>query len=429
MRLKYFVFMLLVAVMPSVRGQDNPPETQIKTGSPFNQSKFVPDISMIVDFSYVSRDLDNTQFSMLSLPGLHAPIETSQGDEGSNAHRGFNLNYGEMSLYSIVDPYFDLFAVLHFAPEHAGLEEAYITTRKLPYGFQVKAGKFLSGIGRMNEQHEHYLDFAERPLVLNAFFGDEGLNELGARITWVAPTDLYLMLSAEILTGENEASFGTSGFSDQNGIVNISESEGPNLLVGYMRSSFDIEDAAVLFGISYAHGKTRMDENFSAPDGEGTALDASTDILAGNLTVKYIVDAIRYVSFQSEYMYRSTEGSFYNRDTSFTVEMYALEKQQAGFYSQLVAKLGFRWRAGIRYDLLNLNNVLIENANQSFPKNLARYSAMVEYNPTEFSRLRLQLNHDRSKYIHTSGGLMYKPYTEVILQLNIAIGAHGAHSF
>ncbi len=417
MNFKY-IFPILITAVAAVVGQSNPAEAQTKTGSPFSQSKFVPDISMIVDFSWVSRDLDNNVFSELQVPGYHH----EDGDEhGSfNSHKGFNLNYGEITLYSIVDPYFDLFAVLHVAQEHAGLEEAYMTTRKLPYGFQLKAGKFLSGIGRINEQHVHYLDFVDRPLVLKAFFGEEGLNELGARITWVAPTDFYLMLGTESLTGENEASFGTIGFGDQNGQVNIHKQEGPSLLVSYARSSFDIADAAILFGVSHAHGTTRMDEEFSASDGAGTAIDACTDILSGNLTVKYIIDAIKYVSWQIEYMYRSTEGSLYSRDTSFAVEQYTLEKQQAGLYSHLVAKLGLRWRAGIRYDLLDLNDVIIGNTNQNLPKNLARYSAMVEYNPTEFSRLRLQFNHDRSKYVHTADGLVFKPYTEFILQLNIA---------
>jgi len=430
MKYSFFIFIAFLAIMPPLRGQDNSPEPQSTSSSPFNQSKFVPDISMIVDFSWVSRDLNNNVFSELHMPGLTHHHHDKDHEHGSlNANKGFNLNYGELSFYSIVDPYFDLFAVLHVAEEHAGLEEAYITTRKLPYGFQLKAGKFLSSFGRLNEQHTHYLDFAERPLILKSFFGDEGLNELGARITWVAPTDMYLMLGTEILMGENEASFGTSGFSDVNGLVNIHERENPNLFIGYARSSFDIEEAAVLFGLSYAHGKTRMDEDFSASDGEGTAIDATTNIICGDLTVKYILDAIKYVSFQSEYMYRSTEGSLYNRDTSFAVEKYALEKQQGGFYSQLVAKLGLQWRAGVRYDLLNFNDVRIGNTKQNYPKNPTRYSAMVEYSPTEFSRLRLQLNHDRSKYQHTSDGLSYKPYTEVILQLNIAIGAHGAHSF
>jgi hypothetical protein len=415
-----------MTVMSSSKGQENSPEPQTTSSSPFSQSKFVPDISMIVDFSYVIRDLKNKKYSLLGLPGLNSPLNANLNTDESNARRGFNLNYGEMALYSIVDPYFDLFAVLHFTPEHAGLEEAYITTRKLPYGFQVKAGKFLSSIGRINEQHEHTWDFVQRPLVSQAFFGAEGLNELGARITWVAPTDIYLMLGAEILNGDNEVSFGTMGFSDPFGNVNIRKSEGPNLLATYARSSFDIDDASLLYGLSYVHGTSRADQNFSSSSGEGLAIDAATDIFSGDLTVKYILDPIRSISFQSEYMYRVMDGKFYGHDSTQSVQINGLIKHQAGLYSQIVAKLDQRWKIGVRYDFLNLNDVTLGALDQRFPKNLVRYSAMAEYNPTEFSRLRLQWSYDRSKYIQT---ITHEPYSEVILQFNVSIGAHGAHSF
>jgi hypothetical protein len=427
MRILFFS-MMIFAILSFAEGQESSNKQQPSVSSPFDQSKFVPDISMIVDFSWISRDLGNDLFSGLQMPGLTGTAGSSE--EGiPNFKKGFNFNYCEMSFYSIVDPYFDLFAVLHLSPEHAGLEEAYAETRKLPYGFQIKAGKFLSGFGRLNEQHTHYLDFAERPLVLNAFFGDEGLNEIGARLTWVAPTDFYLMLGMEVLTGQNSSSFGTAGFSEVNGTVDVRSVEDPGLYVGYFRSSFDAGDAAILFGLSYAHGKTRTDDNFSAPDGEGTAVDAAADILGGNLTVKYSMDAIRYIAFQSEYLYRLTEGSFYSRDAALNVEKSSLKKKQAGFYSQLVTKLSLRWRAGLRYDLMNLNNVQVGITGSNYPKDPARYSAMVEYDPTEFSRLRLQMNHDRSKYLLSSGTWSYEPFTEIILQLNLAIGAHGAHSF
>ena len=137
------------------------------------------------------------------------------------------------------------------------------TTRKLPYGFQVKAGKFLASFGRVNEQHEHYWDFANRPLIATALFGEDGLNEIGAQATWVAPTSFYLVFGAEVLNGANEQSFGTSGISNPTGSIAINAVQGPNLFVGYIRSSFDIEDASILFGISNAMGTTRTDQGFS----------------------------------------------------------------------------------------------------------------------------------------------------------------------
>jgi hypothetical protein len=46
----------------------------------------------------------------------------------------------------------------------------------------------------------------------------------------------------------------------------------------------------------------------------------------------------------------------------------------------------------------------------------------VEFNPTEFSRLRLQYNYDRAARDGETNN-------EVFLQLILAIGAHGAHPF
>jgi hypothetical protein len=50
---------------------------------------------------------------------------------------------------------------------------------------------------------------------------------------------------------------------------------------------------------------------------------------------------------------------------------------------------------------------------------------MLEFNPTEFSRFRLQYVFDRSRYLEGE----QKSIHEVLLQMNIAVGPHGAHSF
>jgi hypothetical protein len=398
--------------------------------SPFNQSKFVPDISFIMDFSYISRDIDNDIYSRLFTPDFtHHHQYEDASHEHSSTTRGFNFNYGELSLSSVVDPYFDLFAVIHFAPDHIEMEEAYFTTRSLPLGFQIKAGKFLSGFGRINEQHSHYLDFAERPLIVTSFFGDEGLNEIGARMSWVAPTQFYLMFGGELLMGENEGSFGKTNIEDPNGRLNIHTNENPSLFVGYARTSFDIGEASILFGTSLAHGLTRHNEDFSSTEAEGSALDAITNIYGVDLTVKYIIDAIRSITFQNEALYRITDGTSYHRINS-TIETGAINEAQCGIYSQLISKLGLQWRAGVRYDALAFQEVSLDGQKENLPTYGHRFSGMIEYSPTEFSRFRLQINHDRSKYYFITDSLLsHKPFTEVILQCTNSIGAHGAHSF
>jgi hypothetical protein len=402
---------------------------QSREGSAFDQSKFVPDIALILDISGVERDMTDQKYYSLTIPGFSYPFLNQQSSSGLNAHRGMNFNYGELSLYSVVDPYFDLFAVIDLAPESASLEEAYFTTRKLPYGFKIKAGKFLVSFGRINEQHEHYWDFAGRPLIAAALFGEDGLNEIGAQVTLVAPSSFFLLFGAEVLNGANEQSFGTTGFNDPRHSVAIDAVQGPNLFIGFIHSSFDIEDASILFGISNAMGTTKTDQGFSSTGGMGEAVNANTDIIGGDLTVKYSLDAIRFVSLQSEYMYRVMNGTEYKRDSLNVVSSPSLDKHNSGFYVQVAAKLDQLWRIGVRYDLLMQNDVALGRADQHMPSNLPRYSAMIEYSPTEFSRLRLQFDRDESRYVQASGGWSQQPYTQVILQANLTIGAHGAHAF
>jgi hypothetical protein len=398
-------------------------DTLAKSGSPFSQAKFVPDISLILDCSYLHRNVSDEQNSGLLLPGYAGSSEHSPHREG------FNLNYAEITFYSVVDPYFELFAVCHLSEEHFHLEEAYWLTKKLPVGFQLKAGKFLSSFGRINELHTHYWDFADRPLVHQAMFGVEGLNEVGARMTWVAPTEVYLLLGGEVLMGENEASFGRTGFLLPRENIHVNSVKGPGLFVGYLESSVDIGDASVLVRLSGAHGKTRGDEDFSSGAPGSRALSANTTVLGGALTVKHTLDAIRYISFQSEYLWRHTDGTSYSLDLTQQVHQSALENRQSGLYAQAVMKFDLRMRGGLRFDLLQGNEVMENGQRRDLPESLPRFSGMIEFNPTEFSRIRLQYNYDLSRYNETNQQLNRMTVHELSLQVNLAIGAHGAHSF
>ena len=82
-------------------------------------------------------------------------------------------------------------------------------------------------------------------------------------------------------------------------------------------------------------------------------------------------------------------------------------------------------RVGARFDLLAQNSITKDGVKQPLDNMLQRYTTMLEYSPTEFSRFRLQYAYDRSRFLDG----VQKPIHEVLLQMNIAVGPHGAHSF
>ena len=391
---------------------------------PFSQAKFVPDIAAIVDVTYVQRSLED--FTHYGIPGFKdADSKTSDyenHEDELNQNNGFNLNYAEISFYSQVDPFFDMFAVLHASTEGAEIEEAYFTTQQLPFGFKIKGGKFLSSIGRLNDKHAHYWDFADLPLVYKAFFGSQ-LNEIGIQLDWIVPLPFYVLLGAEALRGENETSFGTNGFTVEN-ITTIDDANKPNVYTAFVKSSFDISNFTVLAGASGIYGTSRIDHGI----GNDTKVAGDhgfygkTYMAIGDITIRYDFNSYQYIYLQTEYIYRNQDGDLYSYDGSINSKS-NFDAKQSGLYTQVVARLNQLWRIGLRYDLLAQNDV---NTHHHLTNNLPRYSSMIEYNPSEFSRFRLQYNYDKSLYSESGTN---KPNHEIIVQANITIGAHGAHSF
>jgi hypothetical protein len=89
------------------------------------------------------------------------------------------------------------------------------------------------------------------------------------------------------------------------------------------------------------------------------------------------------------------------------------------------------WRAGYRYDRLNAGATNIGLAGggalsaADFPilggYNPTRHTWMVDWSPSEFSRVRLQFARDYSRMGLTDN--------QIFLQYIVSMGAHGAHKF
>lgn len=407
----------------------------------FEQSKFVPDISLILDASYVNRNKEDDEIAHFEIPGVahglmgaHAHGEHSHATY--NAYKGFNINYGELVLSSSVDPYFTLDGVFHFSENGVEIEEAYFTSTALPYGLRLRGGKLLSNFGRLNAQHHHYWDFGDMPLVYHAFLGDHGINEKGVQLQWVAPTSTYLMIGAEVLQGENESMFGTHSIADplnddEDAAPLAKAADAPALFVGYVKTAFDIGETTIMPGVSYARGTSRIDH---FEDEEPHAFAGMSSLYGIDLTVKHYFDSYSYLTWQSEWMMRDMDGTQYksiDTNTSDDIEFddttsADVEKKQAGYYTQLVYAYNANWRAAVRYDSIYQNDITVNGTKQDTENNFDRYSAMVEYHPSEFSRFRLQYNHNTALFNEEGER---QSIDTVMLQANIAIGAHAAHDF
>jgi hypothetical protein len=392
------------------------------TAGAFTQNRFNPDISIILDLAGVGTNVDDKMAQNLAVPGF-----LDKSDRGAKL-RGINLDYLELAFNIAVDPYFDFFAVTTIDSTGIDVEEAYIDSRQLPFGFQLRIGKFFSAFGRLNAMHQHVWDFYDTPLVYEGFIGTEGLKNPGLRLSWTAPVDFLLQINAEVFQGVSDTSptFNAVGYdlTAVNGTTLSAKAPFvPALYVGSVKSSFDVGKSVFLAGASVMYGhstQTRVeglptDMAFSAP---GTVL---YDV---ELTYKYLLSSYRSITWQSEYIGRASTGDLALASDGL---IHRESKKQGGLYSQLIWRFDEpgQWRVGARFDLLTENSVTIDGVDQPLDNLLARYTAMLEFSPTEFSRFRLQYAFDRSRYFEA----VRKDVHEVLLQVNIAVGPHGAHSF
>jgi hypothetical protein len=96
----------------------------------------------------------------------------------------------EVSIVGPLNPYASAVVTLGITEEEGiDIEEAKLSLdRYFPGGFGLTAGKYLVDFGQLNQLHAHTYPFIDRPLMHQAFFGEEGIKDVGARLDWIAPS-------------------------------------------------------------------------------------------------------------------------------------------------------------------------------------------------------------------------------------------------
>jgi hypothetical protein len=387
------------------------PAAPARTSSAFN-----PSISVILAGNYADLSQDPGDFNF-------AGFMPSGGEIGPG-ERSFNLGESEVTFAASVDPYFTAALTMALSAEgEIGVEEAFARTTSLPAGFSVKGGRFFSGVGYLNEIHAHAWDFVDQPLVYQAFYGGQ-YGQDGVQVKWLAPTDLFLEFGAETGSGGEfpGTRLGRNGLNGATLFTHLGGDLGDSIgwRAGLSWMDMDAEDRA-------------YEDVDSAGNAVVNSFTGSSETWIADVTFKWTpASSTRRQAFklQAEYMRRTEDGSLaYDVGGAGLDDSYRSE--QDGWYVQGVYQFNPRWRFGVRYDELDPGSTrigLVQSGNlQSadfpllLPASPSRITTMIDFSPSEFSRLRAQYAWDDSRDAETD--------RQLLLQYIYALGAHGAHKF
>lgn len=391
-------------------------QTNTSYASSTASSAFNPAISLILDGRYARFGNDPAEYE---LPGF------ALGPESGLGEKGFSVGHTELILSANVDDKFYGQMTLALA-EHEGateveLEEAFIQTLGLGNGLTIKGGRFFSEMGYLNKQHAHNWDFTDAPLIYRGLFGNQLIDD-GLQLSWIAPTNTFLQLGAEILGGSRYPAGGkTNGigawtaFADIGGDIGIEHSW--QLGLSHWQANH-IEGRES--GGHHAHGDGAAETPSFSGDSKINAIDFVYK-WAPNGNPKN-----RNFKLQFEYFDRKEDGTVTMLNSGPPVETTRYDGHQKGWYVQTTYKFKPQWQASLRYGQLDSNNTAsdagvfgeagLDNEGHT-PK---RISAALDWLPSEFSRVRLQYNRDDS---------YEKTDNQLFLQYTMSLGSHGAHQF
>jgi len=374
-------------------------------------SAFNPAISAVLQGAYANLSQDPNKYAFAGF--------VPSGDIAP-AKRSFSLAESELSLSANVDDKVYGNLIFSLSPENTvDVEEAYGLFTAVPYGIAPKFGRFLSSIGYLNDQHQHVWDFYDAPLVYQAFLGGQYQNN-GLQVKWVAPTDLFLELGAEVGSGESFP--GNS--RNKNGVGDGT---------AYVHAGGDVgTSSSWRAGLSYLQTAAK-DRDYSQVDLAGNdaqlAFTGRSKIAIADFVWKWAPNGNaqeRNFKLQSEVFWRRENGNLtYDADGALGLTRTGdYRSDQNGFYVQGVYQFIPNWRVGARYDWLNpgsvdygSNNAYIGNG--SF--NPQRTAIMFDWTPSEFSRFRIQYQQAKLRPDVTDN--------EIFVQYILTLGAHGAHNF
>lgn len=367
-------------------------------------------------------------------------IDQLQGGAHDPRKRGFTLQQAEIQMNGAVDPYFrGQFVLVSSLDADEGetiveVEEAWLITQQLPWNLQLKGGHYLTDFGRLNQVHPHAWDFQDQPVMMSRLFGADGLRAPGARMSYLAPTPTYLefFLGAQNANGETLQSFLANDevyeerpvggrFLDED--ARVVRTLGDVLWHGRIATATDFGPAATLGGgVSGVFG----------PNATGAGAD--TVIYGADFMFRW-----RPIDNRRGYPFFKLQGEVFSRhfdaaeqtDETDPLNPLTLPAQSLRDYGgYLYAVYGFAvgWAIGLRGEVATgsggsyVGGGAFDRAQDPFRCDRVRWSPMLSYQTSEFSRVRLQYNYDDSDHLGRDAHSVW-------LGFEILLGPHQPHTY
>lgn len=338
-----------------------------------------------------------------------------QGGEHDPRKRGFTLQQAELQLNGEVDDWLTAQGVLvtFLDPEEGEtvveLEEAWLQTKELPYHLQLKGGHYFTEFGRINPLHPHAWDWQDQPVILSRVFGPEGMRAPGMRAAWLAPTHQYLEVFAGVqnANGATMSSFLSSdeGYEERAiGGRAFTEREVRSwdelVWTGRVATTFELgHERRLGFGASVAFGPN------------ATGGDADTVIYGIDFAYQWRPEDFAprdpFLRLQGELIGRTFAASAQIDDADPTAPVAIPGDTLHDWGGYVYGLYGWTegWAAGLRVEYATgsgasyLGDGAFGRDLDPFRTDRLRISPLLQFQPSPFSRIRLQYDYDDSDHL------------------------------
>ncbi len=360
-------------------------------GMAFTQTTANPDISVIPRFI----------------------AQTNDGAKNASAERKFSRpDYAFEELEVVIQSYLNPFSkadVIMTLPgpdiegSKLGLEELFATVvRGLPFGLNLRFGKYRVDYGKLNLMHPHAWPFVTQPLSQERFIGEEGLNDLGLSASLLIPTgSVYTKLTVDLLRG--------AAIGEATGIEDTTGGQPSYANSARLTSFFTLSDHSDLeVGLS---GYTGLHDLFH-----------HDRFYYGNLDFKYKYRPSSYTSLvlQGEYLF-NTRKAQQDREFNPFLDAQGNPERRSIHSSGLYLYTDYQFKKiysfGARYDW--------SQAPYSKDDKAQAFAVFFGYYPVE-ETLGLRLHYQHTKNELPDGS---ESVNLIALQALFSIGPHKAHPF